>query len=147
MRPANQFVLLLNTITTSNITATEKCKTELKRKFPEDFFQKVLGCVQKQRRNLILKKMQQQYFDRKGVEPFAALDPINKESERLENLRVISKIDNSEWATPTVYTKKKNNTIHVCADFSTGLNDNLKNYNHPLPTPEEIFAKLNDGKY
>ena len=51
--------------------------------------------------------MQQQYFNRKGVEPFAALDPINKESERLENLRVISKIDNSEW----VYVKKKNNTI------------------------------------
>ena len=54
--PINSFCNQVNTVTTSNITATEKFKTELKRKFPE-VFRKVLGSVQKQRRNLKLNKM------------------------------------------------------------------------------------------
>ena len=32
-------------------------------------------------------------------------------------------------------------------DFSMGLNESLKQYNYPLPNPEEIFAKLNYGKF
>ena len=41
----------------------------------------------------------------------------------------------------TKYTK-----IRVCADFSTGLNECLWDHTYPLPTPEEIFSKLNGGK-
>lgn len=41
--------------------------------------------------------------------------------------------------------KEKNNKIHVCADFSTGLNKCLESHN-PLPSPEEIFANLNVEK-
>ena len=51
-----------------------------------------------------------------------------------------------EWASPTVYVKKKNNKIKVCADFSIGLNECLRDHTYPLPTPEEIFSKLNGGK-
>ena len=35
--------------------------------------------------------------------------------------------------------------IRVCADFLTGLNATLKDYHYPLPSLEEIFAKLNGG--
>lgn len=52
-----------------------------------------------------------------------ALDEVNKELEGLENLAIIEKFDNSDWATPTVYVKKKNtNKLKMCANFSTGLN-------------------------
>ncbi|GAB1597522.1 uncharacterized protein K02A2.6-like, partial [Argonauta hians] len=51
-----------------------------------------------------------------------------------------------EWAAPTVYVKKKSRDIRVCADFSTGLNEALEDYNYPLPSPEDIFTKLNGGK-
>ena len=54
--------------------------------------------------------MQRQYSDR--------IDPINKELERLENLGVLSKVDYSEWASPTVYVKKKNNKIYMCQFFN-----------------------------
>ena len=37
--------------------------------------------------------------------------------------------------------------IHVCTDFSTGLNATLKDFNYPLPCPEVIFAKLNGGNF
>ena len=42
----NSFCNQVNTVTTSNITAIAKFKTELKRKFPEVFFFQVLGRVQ-----------------------------------------------------------------------------------------------------
>eukprot|EP00106_Octopus_bimaculoides_P020916 XP_014788358.1 PREDICTED: uncharacterized protein K02A2.6-like [Octopus bimaculoides] len=43
--------------------------------------------------------------------------------------------------------QEKNNEIRVCADFSTGLNECLIPYNYSLPSPEEIFTKLNGGKF
>ena len=51
-----------------------------------------------------------------------------------------------EWALSTVYVKKKSKEICVCADFSTGLNNKLKDYHYPLSSPEEIFTKLRGRK-
>ena len=64
----------------------------------------------------------------------------------MEKAGILSKTDFSDWAAPTVYVRKKSNQIRVCADFSTGLNQTLKDHHYPLPSPEEIFNKLNGGK-
>ena len=56
------------------------------------------------------------------------------------------KTDFSEWDAPTVHVRKKNNQIRVCTDFSTGLNQALKDHHYPRPSPEEIFNKLNCSK-
>ncbi|XP_052831756.1 uncharacterized protein K02A2.6-like [Octopus bimaculoides] len=77
--------------------------------------------------------------------PFAAVDQVNKELEKLESLNIIEKIDHADSAAPAVYVKKKNK-LRVCADFSARLNDYLLTHNNPLPSPEEVFAKLNGGK-
>ena len=55
-------------------------------------------------------------------------------------------MDDSEWESPIVYVKKKNNEIRACTDFSMGLNDCLETYYYPLPSPKDIFVKLNGGK-
>ena len=62
--------------------------------------------------------------------PFAALEQINEELDGLEKAGIQSKTDFSEWAAPTVYVRKKPNQMRVCADFSTGLNQALKD--HPI---------------
>ena len=59
---------------------------------------------------------------------------------------ILSKVEFSEWAAPTVYIGEKSKEIRVCADFSTGLNVALKDYHYPLSSPEEVFNKLNGGK-
>ena len=59
---------------------------------------------------------------------------------------ILSKVEFSEWAAPTVYIRKKSKEIWVCADFSTGLNAALKDDHYPLLSPEEVFNKLNGGK-
>lgn len=33
--------------------------------------------------------------------------------------------------------------MRICGDFSTGLNEALKDHHYPLPLPEDIFAKIN----
>ena len=58
---------------------------------------------------------------------------------------ILSKVEFSEWAAPTVYLRKKSKQILVCADFSTGLNAAFKDYHYPLPSPDEVFNKLNGG--
>ena len=59
---------------------------------------------------------------------------------------ILSNVEFSEWTAPTVYIRKKSKEIRVCADFSTGLNAALKDYHYPLPSPEEVFNKLNVRK-
>ncbi|KAL6731117.1 hypothetical protein Aduo_002022 [Ancylostoma duodenale] len=49
-------------------------------------------------------------------------------------------------AAPIVVVKKKNGQIRLCADFSTGLNDALQLHQHPLPSAEDVFTKLNEGQ-
>jgi len=41
-----------------------------------------------------------------------------------------------------VAVKKKDGRTRICADYSTGLNGILEPNQYPLPTPEQIFAKL-----
>ena len=67
------------------------------------------------------------------------LEVIDKELQRLEKLGVIKNVDYTDWASPMVYIEKKNDEIRVCADFSTGLNECLKDHSYPLPTLEDIF--------
>ena len=85
-------------------------------------------------------------FKKKRNVPFASLEKINKELDRLVKTSILSKMKFSQWAAPTVYVKKKSKEIRVCADFSTGLNAVLRDYHYPLPGPGEIFTKLNGGK-
>lgn len=93
-----------------------------------------------------LKKNVQPIFKKKRSIPFAALEKIDQELERLTRIGVISKTEYSDWAAQAVYVKKNSGEIRVCADFSTGLNDAIEEYHYPLPSPEEVFAKLNGGK-
>ena len=77
---------------------------------------------------------------------FASLNQIDAELNRLEQIGGLSKIECREWVSPTVCVKKKSKEIRVCADFSTELNNALKDYHYPLTGPEEIFAKHSGGK-
>ena len=84
----------------------------------------------------------QPVFKKKRNVPFAALEQINKELDRLEQAGILSKTYFSEWEAPIVHVKKKSNQIRICADFSTGLNDALQDHHYPLLRLEEIFNKL-----
>ena len=87
--------------------------------------------------------LQKPVFKKNRNVPFATLEQINKELDRLEQAGILSKTNFSEWAAPTIHVKKKSNQIRIGADFYTGLNDALQDHHYPLPSLEEIFNKLN----
>ncbi|XP_053687124.1 uncharacterized protein K02A2.6-like [Sabethes cyaneus] len=89
----------------------------------------------------------QLFSDSLGCYLFAALEPIETELKRLEELEIISPVEFSDWAAPIVSVRKKAVNgqpprVRVCADYSTGLKSAIQPNQHPLPLPEEIFAKL-----
>ena len=118
-----------------------KLKSEFNKVFADE-----LGCCMKTEVRFELKDNVKPVFKPKRKVPFSSLETIDKELRRLEENGVIKKVLYSEWASPTIYVKKKNHKIRVCMDFSTGLNKCLRDHTYPLPIPGEIFSKLNGGK-
>ena len=121
-----------------------KTLNKLKSQFSKVFADE-LGCCTKTEVRFELKDNVKPVFKSKRKVPFLSLETIDKELRRLEENGVIKNVDYSEWASSTVYMKKKNNKIRVCADFPTGLSECLRDHTYPLPTLEEIFSKLNGG--
>ena len=127
-------------------SATENLISKLKKEFAEVFTPSFGKCM-KMATELKLKQNMQPVFIRKRNVPFASLDKINQEMDRLENVGILSKAEYSQWASLVVYVEKKSGEIRVCADFSRGLNAALEDFHYPLPSPEEVFTKLNGGSF
>ena len=79
--------------------------------------------------------------------PYALRPKIEAELDRLEKEGVVTKVNWSEWATPIVPVLKPNGSIRICGDFKATLNPQLKVPKHPLPTVEDVFAKLGGGQH
>ncbi|XP_037041779.1 uncharacterized protein K02A2.6-like [Bradysia coprophila] len=124
----------------------QKLIESLQQKFSSVFNSSVGTCT-KTKAVLRLKPDAKSVFRPSRPVPYAALPIVEAELERLTSEGVLSPVTYSEWATPIVTAKKPNGSIRMCADFSTGLNEALENFEYPLPTADSIFATLNGGKY
>ncbi|VDL65732.1 unnamed protein product [Nippostrongylus brasiliensis] len=118
----------------------------LLKQFPA-VFSSELGCCTKSKAKLVLKPNSKPIFRKARPVPYAALPRPSPEIDRLVAAEVLSPVDHAEWAAPVVAVQKKNGSIRLCADFSTGLNDALDQHQYPLPMPDDIFTKLNGGRY
>jgi len=76
--------------------------------------------------------------------PFKFIPLIEKELNELEQAGILTKLENSKWATPIVRVLKANGAIRVCGDYKS-VNPRLIIDEHPLPTTNELFAKLAGG--
>ncbi|VDL81830.1 unnamed protein product [Nippostrongylus brasiliensis] len=119
----------INSVSASTLHSLRSSLTaNLQRQFAT-VFASGLGRCTKSKVTLKLIPVARPVFRKARPVPYAHLSKISKEIDRL------------------VKADKKNGTIRLCADFSTGLNDSLEHYQHSLPTPDEIFTKLNGGHY
>ena len=46
----------------------------------------------------------------------AMKEKVEEDLDRLERIGVISKVETSEWATPTVPVRKPNGSVRLCGD-------------------------------
>ncbi|XP_036334842.1 uncharacterized protein K02A2.6-like [Rhagoletis pomonella] len=79
--------------------------------------------------------------------PFALHADVKAEIERLVKAEVLKPIRVSEWAAPIVVVRKPNGKFRICADFKVALNSQIQNDRYPIPRIEELFHKLQGGKY
>ena len=77
--------------------------------------------------------------------PYAVLPLVDQELKRLEEMKVIIPVTYSRWAAPIMVVKKADDSIRLCADFSTGLNATLEDHQYPLPTPDDLYTIINGG--
>ncbi|EYB85315.1 hypothetical protein Y032_0300g1795 [Ancylostoma ceylanicum] len=88
----------------------------------------------------------QPLFRGKCPVPYANVAALNEEIDRPLAEAVLSPATYSKWAAPIDVVEKSNVTFRLCADFFTGLNDAVMSHQHPLPTPDDVFTKLNGGR-
>lgn len=118
---------------------------QLLAKYPE-LFSDTPGTVTKFQPKLILREEAKPIFRAKRPVPFAKVTAVEKELQRLTELNVITPVDFSEYAAPIVAVQKQSGAIRICGDYATGLNDQLQPCKYPLPTNDEMFAKLSGCK-
>ncbi|KHJ97226.1 reverse transcriptase [Oesophagostomum dentatum] len=127
--------------------AVENARSEVVNRLRSRFagvFSPGLGRCTKTKAQLFLKP--RLVYKQKRPVPFASQEAVNNEIDRLISENVLEPVDHSSWAAPIVVVKKANGISRLCADFSTGLNDALMLHQHPLPTVEDVFNKLNGGE-
>lgn len=73
---------------------------------------------------------------------FKLVKLLDKELDELSRVGVLEKIETSEWANPIVPILKADGRIRICGDYKATVNSKLIVDEHPLPTINEIFAKL-----
>ena len=74
------------------------------------------------------------------------LPTVKRELERMEELGVISKIDEpTDWCAGMVVVPKANGDVRVCVDL-TKLNECVRRERHILPSVELTLAQLGEAK-
>uniref|UniRef100_A0A8R1EML3 RNA-directed DNA polymerase n=4 Tax=Caenorhabditis japonica TaxID=281687 RepID=A0A8R1EML3_CAEJA len=140
----------VNSISNAIPEASSECRKKLelglRSTFP-DVFESGLGRCSKAKASLQLKPNASPTFRKARPVPYAVLPMVTQELNRLVKQGVYTATDYSDFATPIVVVDKKDGSIRLCGDYSTGLNDSLDSHQHPLPTAEDIFSTLNGGKY
>ncbi|KHJ39792.1 reverse transcriptase, partial [Trichuris suis] len=87
-----------------------------------------------------------QFFKCRSV-PFALIDRVKEEIERLDKRGSLEPVLWSDWASPIVIAMKKGGEIRVCGDYSATVNLVTRKDVYPLPTVPEMMATLSGGAW
>ena len=99
-----------------NTNKVEKSKKELMIQFPEIFSEGLRKCSKAKATFKIEEDVMPNFSPKRKVH-FATEGSINKELDSLEKIGMLTKMDYSEWANPTVYMKKKVDKIRASLIF------------------------------
>ena len=91
-----------------------------------------------------------------GAKPYSVSTPervpiplpprVKEELQRMENLGVISKIDQpTDWCFGMVVVPKPGNGVRICVDL-TRLNKYVKRERHILPSVDQVLAQIGNAK-
>jgi len=124
---------------------TDETIDTLKDKY-QDIFAPGLGTVKGATAKLHLKENVKPIFHRARPVPLALRNAVDKELDRMLEEEIIKPVDISEWATPLVCVPKADGSVRLCGDYKVTVNKCILTDQHPIPTPEEILAKISGGQ-
>ena len=78
--------------------------------------------------------------------PFPLQAQVRKQLQEGIDRGVYVPVSKSEWASPQVTIVKDNGSLRLCGDYKVTVNQALEKDPYPLPTVEELLAKLGDGQ-
>lgn len=78
--------------------------------------------------------------------PYALIEQVDKELEKLEKHGVIKKTDKSQWASPIVDAPKADDTVRICGDYKSTINQSIKDEQYVLPTTQDLYTALVGSK-
>ncbi|GAA6080037.1 uncharacterized protein K02A2.6-like [Tachysurus ichikawai] len=103
------------------------------------------GCIEGFKAKIRIKPGTTPIFCKARPVPYALKEAVERELDRLEKMKVISKTEKSEWASPIVTVPKADKTIRVCGDYKISINQCMEEQTYPLPNAEDLFATLAGG--
>jgi len=98
--------------------------------------------IKKIKAQLNVKSNLQPVFLRSRQVPFQIRNKVENELDRMVEAGILKPVEASKWATPIVPVLKKDGGVRICGDFSVTINPCLIVDEHPLPTHDELFAKM-----
>ncbi|XP_058816755.1 uncharacterized protein K02A2.6-like [Topomyia yanbarensis] len=124
--------------------STAAALEEVLAKYPR-VFDNSIGKISSVQANLPLKSNVRPVFVKARKMPFNMQKIVENELDKLVSEGVLTKVNQSNWATPIVPVKKSQNRVRICGDYKQTVNPNLVVDKHPLPTVDELFASLAGG--
>ena len=110
----------------------------------KDVFSSASGAMRDVTATLSVKDCSPKFLKARPV-PYALLDKVSTELDRLETSGVVTKVEHSNWATPIVPVVKGDGSVRICGDFKSTLNPVLDVDRYPIPKIEDLFSKLSHG--
>ena len=109
----------------------------------EDMFDGTLGDYTGSEYKIELQDNVKPYHAKPFPIPRVHEETLKKEVDRLVEIGVLRRVNNSEWAAPTFIIPKKNKTVHFFSDFRQ-LNKRIKRKPFPIPKIQDLLLKLED---
>ena len=110
-------------------------------------FQDGLGTLQGYQAKILVESGAVPKFNPARSVPYALRDKVDQELQRLQNVGILEPVETAEWAAPIVAVLKRDKTsVRICGDFSLTVNPVSRLDRYPIPKPEDLFAKLANGK-
>ena len=123
----------------------EKATASIVSRFPAVFSAEV-GKIQGYKAVIRLKEGTKPIFKKSRSVAYALQPALETELMRMQQEGILEPIESSEWATPLVIVPKSNGRLRVCGDFKVTINKCVETKTYPLPTAEDIFARLAGGR-
>jgi hypothetical protein len=99
------------------------------------------GRIENKTFELFLKPDAMPSVARERTIPFSMREKVEAEVSRQVDKGVLVEVSHTEWASPIVVVKKRDDSVRICGDFRN-LNKCLEDDKYPLPNIEDLLAKL-----